>query len=314
MAYAQSITTEAVVSAGYSTDDVSAAAVQLRAFGDLKGGIRYFGEAAWAESSAADDDVFAAAYPYGNRVQVIEAYGERIFRPHDALVSVRAGRFRTPFGIYSASDQGYVGFLRPPLVRYADYTSLSNADLEHGADFVVGVPRLTFEMALGAPADVGRTARGSGLDTVLHVQGAHGPFIGGVSYLRNHSYESSPDQSFRASAVGIDFRWMQRGVQVRGEWISGRPVFDATNKGWYVDSLIHLVGMGPVTAIGRIERLGIKDEDTEESTSYRQTIGARVRFFKALSLDVNLVHRAGKQLEEYRATALDVGLTWPIRW
>ena len=44
-------------------------------------------------------DAFGAAYPYGNRVQVTEAYGERLFRPGPALVGFRAGRYRTPFGI-----------------------------------------------------------------------------------------------------------------------------------------------------------------------------------------------------------------------
>ena len=41
---------------------------------------------------------------------MIEAYGERIFTPGRGLVATRVGRYRTPFGIYSGSDHGYIGF------------------------------------------------------------------------------------------------------------------------------------------------------------------------------------------------------------
>jgi len=312
MAHGQTITTEAAGSVGVSTDDVSAGAVQLRAFGDLTGGVRYFGEAAWAKHSGDENDAFSTAYPYGNRVQMIEAYAERVFQPDKAIVSVRGGRYRTPFGISSASDQGYTGFLRPPLIRYESYASLSNDYLEQGADFVVGVPRLTLETSFGSPGDVGEIERGSGLSTTLRVQGSAGPFIGGVSYIRHHAFEAPEAPDFRATATGIDFRFMQHGVQVRGEWISGQPVDDATNDGWYVDTLIHLVGMGPVTAIARIERLAVVDAGDEE-TSTRQTIGGRIRLPAGFSLNVNVVHRGGAQAVEYSKGALDVGLTWSIR-
>jgi hypothetical protein len=308
----QTITTEAAGSVGASTDSVEAGGVQLRAFGDLTAGVRYFGELGWAKSSDDDNDGFATAYPYGNRVQVIEAYAERIFQPDQALVSLRGGRYRTPFGISSASDQGYTGFLRPPLIRYEGYASLSSDYLEQGADFVVGVPRLTLETSLGTPGDVGAIVRPSGLDTTVRVQGSYGPFIGGVSYLRHHSIEAPDDPDFRATATGIDFRWMQSGVQVRGEWIKGQPVSDATNNGWYVDTLVHLVAMGPVTAVARVERLVVNDAGDEEAST-RQTIGARIRLPAAFSVSVNVVHRGGAQAAEYPQAALDVGVTWSVR-
>ena len=206
-----------------------------------------------------------------------------------------------------------MGFLRPPLVRYADYASLSNDYLEHGADVVVGVPRLTFEMALGAPGDVGDTVRGSGLDTVIRVQGSYGPFIAGASYMRNHSYEPPGDRNFRATAKGIDIRWMQSGVQLRGEWIAGRPVGDATNSGWYVDALVHRVVMGQVTAVARVERLTVDDAGVQ-SRQGRQTLGARIRVIDPLSVNVNIVRRSGAFNQEYGKTSLDLGLTWTLRY
>jgi hypothetical protein len=311
--HGQSITTEAAVSAGASTDDVSAVAAQLRAFGDVKGGVRFFGEAAWARSSDTDNDSFAAAYPYGNRVQIIEAYAERLFRPREALVGARAGRFRTPFGISSASDHAYSGFLRPPLVRYDAHAGVSNYDIEQGADFVAGIPRLTVETALGAPADVGAATRASGLDAIVRVQASFGPFIAGASHMRTSPVRSADVDRGRASATGLDLRWMSGGVQLRGEWIAGRPFGDTTTTGWYADALVHHVGMGPVTAVARIEQLDYYETDSpEEELQRRQTIGARIRLPEGLSLNVNLLHRSG-QLGEYRPTTLDVGLTWSVR-
>src|SRR5688572_19674031 len=67
---AQSITTEAAMTGGLSSDGVSAVATQLRAFGDADFGIRYFAEAAWARNGS-DADAFGAAYPYSGRLQAI---------------------------------------------------------------------------------------------------------------------------------------------------------------------------------------------------------------------------------------------------
>ena len=92
----QSLTAEADVTAGYSTDEVAAVATQLRAFGDLKAGVRFYLEGAWARRSDKETDAFAAAYPYGGHLEVIETYGERLFTPGKSLVGVRAGRYRTP--------------------------------------------------------------------------------------------------------------------------------------------------------------------------------------------------------------------------
>jgi len=225
-AHGQSITTEAAATAGVSTDGLAAGAFQLRGFGDIPGGIRFFGEASLAQTSDRDNDGFATAYPYGGRLDVIEAYGERIFRPRNAIVGVRAGRFRTPFGIYNASDHAYTGFLRPPLIRYDEYSGISNYFLEQGADVVVGVAGLQVETALGAPADVGTSVRRSGLDSITRVQAYYGPIIGGVSHIRTRSLQSA-DEDTRSDFTGGDLRWTHGGVQARGEWMTGHP-FEAS--------------------------------------------------------------------------------------
>jgi hypothetical protein len=310
---AQSLTTEAAATTGVSTEErISAAAIQLRGFGELKNGIRFFTEAAWAARSDEESDVFGAAYPYSNRVQVIEAYGERLFHPRNAVVAVRAGRYRTPFGISNASDHSYTGFLRAPLIRYDGYFALSNNFLEHGADLVAGVPRLTVEASIGRPGDVGSAVRRPGLDTVLRMQGFVGPFIAGVSHIETSPY--LPESFARGKSVftGVDLRWMRDGVQLRGEWITGRPFDGTTTSGWYADAIIHRLAMGPVTAVARIERLDYDTTPAFALHARRQTLGARLRILDALAVQLNIIHQTG-EIAEYGGNALDVGVTYSLR-
>ena len=87
------------------------------------------------------------------------------------MLGVRAGRFRMPFGIYSRSDHGYSGFLRPPLIRYDGYFGVSNNWLEDGAMFTAGVPQLFVEASVSRPHDVGFAIRREGLDASIRVAG-----------------------------------------------------------------------------------------------------------------------------------------------
>jgi hypothetical protein len=159
---AQTISSELDVTAGYSGEEIRAAASQLRVFGEAPAGFGFFAEAAWGDRWSGDapvvgggligvdpmgSDVFGAAYPYSGRVIVMEAYAERYFTPGGALLGVRAGRFRTPFGIYSRSDYGYTGFVRPPLIRYDGYFAVSNNWLEDGVTVTAGKPRLSSRRA-----------------------------------------------------------------------------------------------------------------------------------------------------------------------
>jgi hypothetical protein len=312
-AQAQSMTVEAAAITGVSTDELAADAVQVRAFGDIAGGVRYFGELSWGWSSDVDNDAFAAAYPYGNRVDVIEAYAEGIFHPNNAIFTARGGRFRTPFGIYNASDQAYTGFLRPPLIRYHRYSGISNHFLEQGGDVTFGVPWLTVETAVGAPADVGQEVRKQGADSTTRVQAYYGSLIAGFSYISSAPILLEEDQTGRSRFAGIDLRWAHRGLQLRGEWITGRPYDGASTTGWYGDAIVHVVGMGPVTAVARIERIGFDEPaESEAESTYRQTLGARVRLPLGLAVNVNVVHRSG-DLDGYKPTSLDVGLMWSGR-
>src|SRR6185503_8208256 len=125
----------------------------------------------------------------------------------------KGGRYRTPFGISSGSEHGYTGFLRAPLIRYEGYFAISNNFLEHGITIVAGVPRLTVEGSLGAPADVGAAPRRRGVDAVVRVQHHSGPFIVGASVVRTLPYQSPAFARGHALFGGVDARWMRGGLQ-----------------------------------------------------------------------------------------------------
>ena len=312
VASSQSTVVEVTQTVGASTEDIAAVATQIRAFGELGAGVRFMGEGAWGARSAGETDAFGAAYPYTNRLQVIEAYGERTFQPGRFLVGVRAGRYRTPFGISSASDHAYTGFLRAPLIRYDGYFALTNNSLEHGVDVIVGVPRLTLEVSTGVPGDVGEESRRPGLDTVVRGQGAVGPVIVGLSYSNTKPYQPEYFAFGRAVFTGIDVRYMHGGVEARGEWITGRPFDGTTNTGGYADLIVHRPLMGPVTAVMRIEHLAYEAEEPFELYGMRYTFGARVRVFRQFTAAINLIHQS-EDLPQRRPTSVDVGLTYSLR-
>jgi hypothetical protein len=235
-----------------------------------------------------------------------------MFRPRGRILGVKAGRYRTPFGISNGSDYAYSGFLRAPLMRYDDYFALSNDFLEHGVDVIAGVPRFTVEASAGVPADVGEAHRRSGADAVVRAQSALGPFILGASYIHTQPYQPAAFAQGAAGFGGVDVRWMRGGVQLRGEWISGHPFRGTTTMGWYTDVMVHHLGMGPVTAVARVEQIAYDTIAPFALQAQRQTIGARVRVLNQLALQVDLLHQSG-QAAAYDAVPLDVGITYTIR-
>jgi hypothetical protein len=316
-----SLTTEVDVTTGYSTEDqVTALAAQVRLFGELKPKLRFNFEGTWAHRSDDDGDAFGAAYPYNGRVQASEAYGERMFQRGSALVAVRGGQYRSPFGIYSRSDYAYTGFLRAPLLRYDGYWALSNNFLERGVDVTVGTPRLYVETSLGRPADIGTSERRTGWDGVIRLQGYYRALIVGISRISSEPYAPIRYARGRLGFTGVDARWTHNGVQLRAEWMTGQPWQGPTTHGWYGDAIVHRRFMGPVTAVARFERLTYTatgpfqyhDETYSIWQGWRQTIGGRIRLPAGFTLQVNGI-RQSEALADYGRTALDAALTYSIR-
>jgi hypothetical protein len=313
-AQAQTVSVEADVTAGYSRygdEHLSAIATQIRSFGELKEGLRFFLEGAWGNRSDDSSDAFSAAYPYGGRVKAMEAYAEQLFSPKRALVGFRAGRYRTPFGIYHRSDYAYSGLLRAPLVRYAEYFGLSNTFLEQGVDVIAGIPQLNVETSLGVPGDAGDARRRPGLDSVTRVQAYYGPVIVGASRITTNPSQPVTFAHGRAVFNGIDLRWMQNGFQVSGEWLGGQPFDGTTTVGWHLDASVHRPRMGPVTAVLRVERLDYDTAPQFAIHAQRQTIGARVRLPHEVTAQIGFLHQRDSS-EAYRM-AIDAALTYSLR-
>lgn len=312
---AQTMAVETTQSVGVSTESSAAIGVQLRALAEPVRGLRLNVEGAWGDRSRPDStfrsDVFGTAYPYGGSVDVIEAYAEwhRVGR---GVRAIRGGRYRTPFGLSSASDHAYVGFLRPPLIRYGGYYALSSGYLEHGVDVLVGVPRLSAELSIGRPADVGAAIRHPGVNRLARVQATAGALILGASYIDTNPYNSRRFARGRARFGGVDGRWMRGGIQFRGEWIDGQPFDGTTTHGGYVDVIVHTRAMGPVTALGRAEKLGYDTTSTRRLFTHRYSSAARVRVWRQLAVSIGVSHQRG-QLTQRRPTALDIGATWALR-
>jgi len=308
----QALAVEVTQSVGTSSESISAAGTQIRLLGEPVPGFRWNVEGAWATRSRDGSDVFGTAYPYDGRVELIEAYGDYHFTSGRFFRAVKVGRYRTPFGMSSASDHAYIGFHRPPLIRYGEYFALSSGYLEHGVDVVMGAPRLSVEASVGVPADVGDAIRRSGVNTVVRAAGAAGALIVGASVIDTTPYLPERFARGRARFGGVDARWMRGGVMVRGEWLRGQPFDGTRTTGGYADLIVHRPFMGPVTALVRAERLAYEAEPPHALYSHRYSVGARVRLWKAVAVSAAVVHQAG-QITQHRRTAFDVGLTGSFR-
>lgn len=318
---AQPVSVEFDSTAGFSTEgDTAAAAAQLRIFGDVAKNYRVNVEGTWADRSANVSDAFGAAYPYGGRVSLSEAYVERIFRPRGMVLGVKGGQYRTPFGIYSRSDYAYQGFLRAPLIRYDEYWSISNNFLERGVNVVAGGSHLQVEGSVGTPGDIGTAQRRGGVSATVRAQAYYRTLVLGVSRISSEPYAPARYASGRLAFTGVDGRFSHAGVIVRGEWVSGRPWSAPETNGWYVDGIIHRRFMGPVTAVLRAERLRYTstrpftyhDRTFTDWAADRQSIGARVRLPAGFTAQVGVL-RQSELLAYTSRTALDLAVTYSIR-
>ena len=312
IAHAQELAVEISQSVGGTSEEMVGAGTQVRLLGDVGSHFRFGVEGAWGQRTEGESDVLGAAYPYGGHADLMEAYAEYTAPARRGIRSIRGGRYRTPFGFSAASDHAYIGFLRPPLIRYGDYFALSSGYLEHGVDVVVGAPRLWGEVSVGRPADVGEAIRRPGTDTVLRAQGAIGALIVGASFLDTTPYLPSTFARGRARFGGVDARWMQSGVMVRGEWIGGRPFDGTSTTGGYVDLIVHRPRMGPVTALARAERLDYKTSPPYALYTHRYTVAGRVRVWQGFAVSTGVSHQGG-QLTQSRRTAVDLGLSYTLR-
>jgi hypothetical protein len=320
LARAQSISGETDVTIGRSTDGTTGAAVQARLFGANRSDWRLYLEGTWGLVTGTGSDAFGAAYPYDRRVRPMELFVEKMVTRRGLVAGLRGGRYRTPFGISGRSDHAYGGFTRAPLIRYGSNYALSNTFLEAGGSVLIGSPRLTVETSLGVPSDEGGPPRGNGVDTVVRAQGYVASVVAGVSYMRAKPANIGPWAVGQLVFRGVDARWMSGGVQLRGEWIDGRPFDGVTTRGGYVDLLVSHERLGPVMLVARAERL---DYDAGEFSVYprRLAAGARIRLHRSVTVQAAVLRNLPRAPGNWdystpppRTTELDVAVTFSRRF
>ena len=162
------------------------------------------------------------------------------------------------------------------------------------------------------PGDVGAAIRRDGLDTVLRAEGNAGPLTVGASFIDTTPYLPASFAHGRARFGGLDVRWMQGGVQLRGEWLGGRPFDGTSTTGGYLDLVVHRPAMGSLTALARVERLDYNTRPEFALHTYRYGAAVRLRVWQGVSASVGLSHQGGK-LTQRRRTAIDAGLGYTLR-
>jgi hypothetical protein len=218
-----------------------------------------------------------------------------------------------PFGIYSRSDHGYSGFLRPPLIRYDGYFGISNNWLEDGAMLTAGVPQLFVEASVSRPHDVGFAIRREGVDASIRAQAYRGQFVFGASHARSNPYLPPRFAVGRQAFSGADVRWAHpSGLQARGEFLKGHSYEGVSTTGWYVDGIIHRPGMGPFTAVIRGEQMDYTAPEPRDRRARRLTLGTRARLPGPVTLQINYLRQRGN-LPRIKSHSIDFSATYSFR-
>ncbi len=86
-----------------------------------------------------------------------------------------------------------------------------------------------------------------------------------------------------------------------------------TTNGWYVDGFVHHVGMGPFTAVARVESLDYIARAPFARASDRVTLGTRVRLPGFVTAQVNYMHQNG-DLPRIQDNSIDFAVTYSFRY
>ena len=179
---------------------------------------------------------------YGNRTVLDENYVQM----DSGDTRLRVGRFRSEFGFSEWSDQYYLGFIEPPLIRY-DYIgpNLSLTRVDSGLEWQQTSGPTQVTMALIDAKSGGYQLLPESLNHAdIRVQRLVGSFILGANGLI--------DTDGSNNAYGVDARWTSPHWQVRGEYDRGSSAKPVAS-GYYVDVLFHPAGLLRTTFVGRAE-------------------------------------------------------------
>ncbi len=226
------------------------------------------------------------------------------------LGTVKAGKFRLPFGIYQRSEQDYMGILQKPLVKSEARMPFQLAKEDAGILLLGGNPKLSYESALMNSQSDGLNGLENGLkDFSLHLQTYQEPLILGVNFYRG-SYltpiNAIPVRK-KSRAEGLDWRISFPYLILRGEWILGEIQNGESHDYWgfYQDTFYHFPTLPKLTGILRIETL--RRTNASPPDNIRQVIvGAKyfLRPFITLSINASRKIIGGEKDENLQAQLL----------
>jgi len=208
------------------------------------------------------------------------------------LGTVKAGKFRLPFGIYNRSEQDYMGILQKPVVKGETSMPFHLAKEDAGILLSGGSPKLGYETALMNSQGDALNGIESGLkDFSLHLQTYAEPLILGVNIYRGSfltPIHSVPVRQ-KARVEGLDWRISFPYLILRGEFISGEQesgTVDLNVRGYYQDAFYHFPTIPELTGILRVE--AIRRTSPSSEGNIRQVIlGAKYFLRPSLTLSIN---------------------------
>jgi hypothetical protein len=188
-------------------------------------------------------------------------------------VRLQAGIIRVPFGIYDSRETYASGLIAYPLPR-SDYAYDAVDWSVPGADVVATRGNFQAEASAFSGLAGGTWAnynRMQGQTLRLQMYAPPNLILGVSGWTGNQAPYPQVTERERTAAGGVDWRFTQSHLVLRGELIAGTLAGDRMHGG-YFDVYYRLPGIETVTLVGRVE--GLKPA-TDQPASRQATVGAR---------------------------------------
>ncbi|HWA83911.1 MAG TPA: hypothetical protein VG820_10775 [Fimbriimonadaceae bacterium] len=220
------------------------------------------------------------------------------------LTEVRAGRFRSGFGISEWSDYYYNAIIALPIVRFnrlQPYLGLTRFDTGLDVRSIVGPVEYQVGM-VDTDSGAWQWAPKNPDFGVARLQTHFGALIVGASALGRVAGSKDEDDT---EAYGVDFRWTADHLQMRGELVrlhSG----DGWSGGYYVDAFLRPPGLYRT-------QVGVRAQAVDSlagAVSQTYTVGVRQIVTPNLSATLNYGTGSGPASKSLSGWSFEISTTF----
>ncbi|MDO8586503.1 MAG: porin [Armatimonadota bacterium] len=187
-------------------------------------------------------------------------------------LAVRAGKFRTPFGIHQPAEIDYFGFINRPIAKDAPAAGMSLSRASNGVRFSTGKPEMEIQLSILDGTEEMNSAVGR--NVLFRAQRYAGHLITGFNAYQGHNADAQ-----RFNVWGVDWRYSKPHLIVRGEALKGSLGPDRL-QGGYVDVFYHFATIPALTLFARMEALS-------ENSTRAVTGGCKYVLSRKSTLNVN---------------------------